>query len=456
MESPQEFPNVDPGQPLSIWGAMRLAIGLHRAGHGEDAFKIYMRVLDQHPDHADALHFMGILAHERGKEADALCLMTRSVELAPDHAGFRNNLGNLMLDNGRFEDAQREYQRALELEPDRPDALNNYAVLCKALGRLEEAESSLLRAIELAEDFTEARNNLVRLYTSLGRIEEAVKQACVALALEPGNAPSREMLGYAYCRAGRLEEAAQVYRDWLAEEPDHPKAIHHLAACTGEGVPPRASDAYVQHVFDVFADSFDARLAMLHYRAPRLVGEAVLTCLGVGVAGLEILDVGCGTGLCGPLLKPFAARLTGIDLSGRMLDKARARDLYDDLHQAELTAYMQQHDACYDVVVSADTLVYFGALDEAIRAAATTLVPGGLLCFTVEALGEGETGDYRLRQHGRYSHSKAYLEAMLEQADLSVIRLDSEVLRSEGGQPVAGWLVAAQRLGGESRSGSRI
>ena len=191
---------------------------------------------------------------------------------------------------------------------------------------------------------------------------------------------------------GRFDEAAKVYREWLEDEPDNPKALHHLAACTGQDVPTRASDAYVQYVFDSFSKSFDSKLAMLGYRAPTLVAEAVSECLGTAATGLTVLDAGCGTGLCAALLKPFAGRLTGIDLSEGMLAKARGRGLYDELHQAELTAYMQQHAAHYDVVVSADTLVYFGALDEAMRAAAHALRPGGYLCFTVEALAEGESG----------------------------------------------------------------
>lgn len=430
---------------LSIDEAMRLATALHRAGHREDAFRIYTRVLEQVPGHADALHFIAILAHEQGNESEAIRLMTQSVLAAPDHAAFRSNLGNLLLGKGRFEDAEREYRHALELDPDRPDVLNNYAVLCKALGRYDEAERCLLRALALAEGFTDARNNLARLYVRLGRGEEAVAQAERALADEPGNSASREMLGYAYCKAGRFEAAARVYRDWLADEPGQPKAIHHLAACTGEGVPPRASDEYVQQVFDLFADSFDARLAVLGYRAPALVVAAVADVVDVSAGGLRVLDAGCGTGLCAPLLRPFADRLTGVDLSARMLVKARQRGLYDLLEQVELTAHLRARTADYDLIVSADTLVYFGVLEEVIGAAAAALSADGLLCFTLEALGADESGDYRLRHHGRYAHARAYLESVIGRVGLIPLRLDAEILRSEGGEPVAGWLVLARR-----------
>ncbi|WP_041446972.1 tetratricopeptide repeat protein [Thiocystis violascens] len=445
MNATQEQPELDLTQPLSIDDAMDLAMNLHHAGHHEDAYKIYSRVLELEPNHPDALHFMGIMAHQRGCDEDAIRLMSHSVDLRPDHAGFRSNLGNLLLDNERFEAAQWQYCQALVLDPDRPDALNNLAVLCKELGRYEEAERYLRQALDLSPDFTDARNNLARLYSRMGRIQEAVEQASEALVREPRSASSREMLGYAYCKSGQFDAAAKVYREWLADEPDHPTAVHHLAACTGQGVPPRASDAYVQSVFDAFSARFDARLANLEYRAPQLLAEAVAACLGAATANLEVLDAGCGTGLCAPLLKPFASRLTGVDLSSGMLNKARARTLYDTLRQAELTADLWQRAAGYDLIVSADTLVYFGELDETMRAAAHALRPGGHLCFTVEALAEGESGDYRLQHHGRYAHSRDYLEATLAQAGFAILTLERVVPRCEGGEPVAGWLALAQR-----------
>jgi predicted TPR repeat methyltransferase len=152
--------------------------------------------------------------------------------------------------------------------------------------------------------------------------------------------------------------------------------------------------------------------------------------------------------LCAPLLKPFARTLTGVDLSSGMLGKARGRHLYDDLCQAELCGYIQQRPERFDLIVSADTLVYFGVLDDAIQAAAHALRPGGYLCFTVEALADGETTDYHLQHHGRYAHSNGYLARLLDQVGLITQRLERVVLRLDAGEPVAGWLVLAQRSGG--------
>jgi predicted TPR repeat methyltransferase len=444
MQTTAALPTEEPTQDVSIDEAMAIGTSLHAAGHLEPAAEIYRRVLDLVPEHPDALHFMGILAHAQGRTEEALRLMSRAVELVPDHAVFHNNLGNLMLENERFADADREYRAALALDKERPDTLHNYAVLLKALGLYEEAEQCLLRAIQFAPDFTEACITLSSLYARIGRSEEALKHCDKVLQRQPLDARAREIQSLAYVRLGYFEEAAAVFRDWLAVEPDNPRALHHLAACTGKDVPVRASDAYVQSVFDAFSKRFDSRLASLEYRAPILVGEMVAACIGSATADQNILDAGCGTGLCATLLRPLAARLEGVDLSAGMLEQAHRRGLYDELHQAELTAFMQAHSDRYDLVVSADTLVYFGSLDEAMRAAACTLRPGGRLCFTVEALAE-DTTDYRLCHHGRYAHSKGYVTTTLAEAGLGLVKIARESLRREAGEPVAGWLVLARK-----------
>ena len=101
---------------------------------------------------------------------------------------------------------------------------------------------------------------------------------------------------------------------------------------------------------------------------------------------LDVLDAGCGTGLCGPLVAPYARRLVGVDLSEGMLARARARNVYDELVRRELTAYLHDCTGAFDVIVSADTLVYFGPLEEVLAAAGNALRAGGVLIFTVEEL----------------------------------------------------------------------
>jgi len=202
----------------------------------------------------------------------------------------------------------------------------------------------------------------------------------------------------------------------------------------------------VETLFDDFANSFDAKLAMLDYRAPSLIAQAVAQRVGEARRALAVLDAGCGTGLCGPLLAPYARRLEGVDLSERMLAKAQARQVYDALAKAELTAFLEAAAAgACDLVVSADTLCYFGDLRCVVLAAAKALRPQGWLIFTVEASAGPAGAAFQLNPNGRYSHRESYLRAVLADAGLAVDGLERVHLRMENLKPVEGWLVSCRK-----------
>ena len=287
--------------------------------------------------------------------------------------------------------------------------------------------------------------NLSLVLMDQGKLHDGLLANSKAITLSPRHLHARDQVIRALVLQGEREQAAQLYREWLAEEPDNPVVQHQLAACLGESPPERASDAYVEMVFDSFARSFDAKLEKLDYRAPQLVADALRQVAGAPQGALDVVDVGCGTGLCGPLLRPWARRLAGCDLSVGMLRQARSRGVYDQLHKAELVYYMDTQPEQFDAVVSADTLCYFGALQAPVAAAKRCLRSGGWLIFTVEALPDGDAQPHRLQPNGRYTHAGAYLRSTLADAGFGQVELRAEVLRQEASLPVAGWLVTARR-----------
>ena len=270
------------------------------------------------------------------------------------------------------------------------------------------------------------------------RAHEAALCFSKVITMRPRDPEARRLLALAHCTLGEVDEAVRVFEEWLLEEPDNPIARHMLAACSGRDVPLRASDAFVECTFDSFAASFDSKLAKLSYRAPALVAE-MLADTGVEASRrLDVLDAGCGTGLCGPLIARYARRLVGVDLSARMIAQARARNVYDELVKRELTAYLRGSTGAFDVIVSADTLVYFGSLERVVAAAANALRPGGRLIFTVEELiSAGSDSEYFLSPNGRYRHSAPYVERVLARSDLQTEIVAAE-LRLEAGDPVPG------------------
>jgi predicted TPR repeat methyltransferase len=276
-----------------------------------------------------------------------------------------------------------------------------------------------------------------------GLIGPAIDAYRAACALNPGHTRSHHRLGHSLYAIGAHQEAAEVFSRWLAAEPGNPIATHMLAACSGENVPARASDAYIRTTFDGFASSFDdVLLHQLDYRAPQLVLEVLAPVLGKGGALSDVLDAGCGTGLCGPLLRPYARSLTGVDLSEGMLSKARARKIYDHLHQAEITDFLGAHALGFDVIVAADMLCYFGDLHDVVVKARSALRPGGSVAFTVERGEDVQT--HRIEPHGRYSHSRNYVERVLREAGFATVHLVGAILRRERGTDVEGWVVHAR------------
>jgi len=424
--------------------ALALAIERHQLDQLDDAEMIYAALLERWPDHPDVLNYMGVLQHQRGEDAAALALLRRAVEVSPDAAGIWNNLGNVLKHVRETDEAERAFRRSIELA-EGPQALSNLGSLLRRRGQWAEGEAACRRAIEIAPAFGDAWHHLTLLLVAQDRIAEAVAAARQATLLMPPGQRRRGSYTRALVNAGHIDDAVAMFREWLAEEPDNPYVRHHLAACLGEGAPERASDAYVEQSFDEFAASFDTKLATLGYRAPALVAEALTATLPAPAHQFDIADLGCGTGLCGPLLAPWARRLSGCDLSAAMLELAQRRAVYDQLDKAELLAYLEAHREAFDVVVSADTLCYFGVLEGVAGAARGALRPGGLLVFTVEALPEDDGAKHRLLPHGRYAHARAYLRSVLDGAGFVRQRIGADVLRSEGGLPVHGWLVSASR-----------
>lgn len=372
-------------------------------------------------------------------------MIQRALELNPKDAGAWNNLGIVYRQSGMLEDAAATYMQALKVDPTYAEAFGNLGAVFIELGMLEEARQSLVRAIELKPDFVKAYLAMGRAYQAAGHWRMAVDCYRQAQVYSPGDGGAYRGLWRTLTEANELEQAEQVLREWLAVDPNNPHARHMLAAQTGAHTPERASDGYVRLLFDEFAGCFDFVLTeKLEYRAPSLVSEAVRALCAGREGALDIADLGCGTGLCGPLLKPLAKSLVGVDLSRKMLDKARGRGVYDLLVEGELTAFLEQTPEAYDLLVSADTLVYFGDLRVFAQAARRALRPGGALAFTVEMASEEQAEAYRLQTHGRYTHRGDYLDETMRLAGFRSVAREAVFLRKELGSEVGGWLVQAK------------
>jgi predicted TPR repeat methyltransferase len=379
-------------------------IARHRAGDHAGAEGGYREHLRRFPGDASALHFLGLLRNQQGRNNEGIALILA----------------------------------ALEADPRYVDAWSNLGIIYYEAGDLERAEKCCRKAIELAPEFANAWANLALALRARDLLEEAVQALGRALELNPRMRSAALSYGQLLYRLDRLPQAVELYRNWLSQTPDDPIPEHMLAASAGGDCPTRASDLYIRALFDDFAEVFDRSLQLLQYQAPQLLYEAIA---GSTACPSDVLDLGCGTGLCGPLLRPIARYLVGVDFSPKMLSLAAARGVYDQLSCAELTEWLA---TCrpFDLAIAADVLCYFGDLDHAFSRIRAILTPGG--CFACSLEAGISTQPFVLRPHGRYQHQLAYIEDSLAWAGFRSIQISQAVLRYERKDPVIGHLVIAR------------
>jgi len=449
----------------------------HR-GDSEAAISLFRRAVDLNPDYFDGHFNLGNLLFELGRHreateplSDAVALDALSAEshrvlglallktdaldealeqfvlaeaIAPRDPRVLLGVGTARQELGEVDEAEAAYRRVIALDPDNHFALNNLGTIHRQRGELGEGLALFDRAVARDPDYAEAHFNRGSVLSELGRVNEAEQSLLRACALDPSFAPPRESLVDLYERIGNPDKAELVIRRWREQLPDDPIARHLAAAHGGESVPSRCAEEYVQAEFDRAAKFFDHRLKTLDYRMPGYVAPVLAKHLPEARLGaLTVLDAGCGTGLCARSLKPWAARLEGVDLSGKMLSVAAGLELYDELRGAELVADLRQRPGRYDVIVSMDVLIYFGDLEEPLEAAFQALKPGGLLVFSVEQADDADA--YVLQRSGRFAHDGAYIRRLAAEVGFALLEARTVILRMERQVPVWGHLLELQR-----------
>jgi len=269
----------------------------------------------------------------------------------------------------------------------------------------------------------------------LGRPLEALTAYERALALDVRLGLAWTLRGHLLRQAGRLADASVCFDNAIGCGEDAASHRYFLGALGLGDLPESAPPQFVRGLFDEYADRFDEELVdTLHYRGPEQVC-APLPALHPAPFD-SALDLGCGSGLAAPLLRPLARRLAGVDLSPRMIARAAATRLYDELHIAELLAYLAATSARHDLVVACDVFIYLGSLAPTFGAVARVLEPGGMFAFTVEE-GHADAG-YDLLPTLRYTHSEAYLRGLAQAHALRVASCERAPLREGHGEAIAG------------------
>jgi predicted TPR repeat methyltransferase len=299
--------------------------------------------------------------------------------------------------------------------------------------RLDTASGDLL---------ADRRADYAEMLFGSGEHAAAAEVMLGALELAPGWAMGWFRLGEFHEAAGRLGQAIEAWRMAKRLDPEDRAGAALKLALAGAAAPPVSPpSAFVETLFDQYAEKFDAALVdTLGYKVPDLLTDAILA---QGDRSFRLaVDLGCGTGLMGERLRTFCSRLEGVDLSAEMLRKAQARNIYDRLVKADLQSFAYDGQPA-ELITAADVFMYVGALDAILRRVANMLASDGLFAFSVERL--ADDGDFALQPSRRYAHSEAYVRRVSSANGLSLLSVETQIIRQDRREPVEGLIVVARR-----------
>ncbi|MEO8037161.1 MAG: tetratricopeptide repeat protein [Betaproteobacteria bacterium] len=452
---------------LNLLGNLHLADGLL-----DDAERCYRAALAADANLRCARFNLGLVCLERGDRAGAIRELEQALEETSDAEDWLL-LGNLLHGEGRADAALAHWTRATIRNPALVEAWFNLGSVQRALGRRQDARAALERAQQLQPGAAAIRLELGLLDHAQGRYAAALEQFRHAVAADPANVDARVNLAETLRIVGSSADAATLLAEVVSDHPDagnahkalglialsearpadaavhfrtareslpeDPEIAHLLAAAEGRTADAAPAD-YVRSLFDGFAVRFDEELTRnLGYRTPGELAAALRECLPEPPPPLRVADLGCGTGLAGVALGTMCASLVGVDLSPRMLDEARARNLYSELVCQDLVAFLNQGaEARFDALVAADVFIYVGRLDAVFAAGRRALAHGGHFAFSLELAAEGGDAQAILRPSGRFAHRPDAVRALAETTGFATLAWRETILRHDRDEPVRG------------------
>lgn len=414
----------------------------HREGRLAEAENGYLAVLKRTPDWGQVLNALGTVYLDKGQLEKSKKAFTKAAGLKPLNISACYNLAMLKQRGNDHLGAITIYKTILDAEPAYGQAWNNLGIAYKETMYQDEALSCFQKAVEFAPAMAEAWNNLGVAQDESNMGEKSLASYHKAIELRPEYASAHFNLGMCLQKLKRLEEAEGCYKRVLEIYPDDEAAKFMLQslgaiATTLEAVPVE----HVRRIFDQCAGTFEKILVKdLEYRTPELLYNLVSPFL---TEEMNILDLGCGTGLGAQLYRPFAKNLTGVDVSSKMVEKAEEKNIYDSLDVFDV---LQDWDfpQKFHLIYSSDVFVYFGNLQPIIRSMSSAVAESGLIAFSVESLQDGGE-NYHLFPTGRYAHSHNYINDCLKQYGFELLVETESDIRKQSGNQVKGFLFVAKK-----------
>lgn len=303
-----------------------------------------------------------------------------------------------------------------------------------------KAEMFYLESLKINNQQAILHFNLGLIYQMLNKLESARNAYKTATDIQPDYARAHANLGYVYSQLNHMDNATKSFSEAIRLMPDDPQIKHMMAAVGITETPSTANKEYIKNTFDGYASYYDNHLlGQLKTRTPQLVYDACVKYLNKDEKNIDILDLGCGTGLCGALFKTIANRLVGVDLSGEMVNEARKKNIYTELYVDDIGNHIRQYNNSFDTVIASDVFVYIGDLDNIFKAVHAAMKDNSVFSFTTEAL-QNTRDDYKLEHTGRYKHSHEYIERITKKNGFTLIYSCLMPIRQQNGIDIPGYV----------------
>ncbi len=386
-------------------------------------------------ERARARFFEGVAHFEAQRLTEAEAAFAGALEAAPGRPSVMINLGVTRVHLGRYADATALLESGVQAEPQSSDGWGALAHARFELTQWPAALEAFENAFKLGSDSPLMRLQFAKTFFRLGQYRAAAAAYQNALAADSQSAEAWYQLGDVQRELGDYPQAVNSYRQALAHGAD-PSLVNFVLSSLNDQPtmlsPPRA---YVQGLFDQYADDFEHHLVeQLGYQGHRVLVEQLPASDAVRFE--RVLDLGCGTGLCGALIRARSDQLVGIDLSPAMIEKSRARGIYDQLVATDLHEFLRADQTHWDLVLAADVFIYVGELEALFGLLEQRIRPGGWLAFTAESAPQGE--GVQLAPSLRYAHAFDYLYELARRHGFGVESVQDATIRVQQGEALTG------------------
>ena len=414
-----------------------------QAGRLPDAASMLNALAKANPEDARVYILGWLLANKAGNTVAALQSARRAVDLAPMSAAAHYCMSEAEQVSGDVNAARRSINQALMLTPDNLQFRELAVNLANAQADHAASETHLRAAFALNADIPGIKTMIGNAQRYQSKFAEAHTWLSEAIAINPDDVEALHGLAMvAYLQDDRA--TAQKYLSAaLKHRPTDTGYLYLDAVFKGEA-PPQPPEAMTRGLFDRYANRFDTHLVgALKYRVPQKISLAILERFPD--RKLNVLDLGCGTGLLGASLGRIDGYLVGVDLSKSMLDEAATHQVYARLHQVNLLDALEATDANeYEVIAAGDVFIYLGELDAAIANAFKVLRPGGWMFFSCEDTSD-DGPDFVVRKSMRYAQSQKYVKRLLNATGFAEPSIEAIDLRMEQDEAITGFLVSVQK-----------